>query len=313
MNKNFHKNKRVFVAGHSGLAGSAILNELKKYNCEILTADSNKLDLRIQNDVEKWFKNEKPDIVYLCAATAGGIHVNYSKPADFIYNNLAIQNSVIHSSYKNEIEKFCFLGSSCIYPRLSKQPMAEETLLTGPLDKHNIWYAIAKIAGIYLCDGFHKQYGMNFISVMPANLYGPGDKFTEDNSHVVAALLDRFHKAKLNSLMNVEVWGTGKARREFLFSEDMASASVYLMENVNSNEIINVGNSIDYTIKELAEMIADCVGFEGNILFDSSKPDGMPRKIVDSSKLEKMGWKAKIDFNEGIKKTYEWYLENIKF
>ena len=185
--------------------------------------------------------------------------------------------------------------------------------MTGALEETNESYAIAKIAGIYLCDGFHKQYGMNFISVMPANLYGPGDKFTEDNSHVVAALLDRFHKAKLNSLMNVEVWGTGKARREFLFSEDMASACVYLMENVNSNEIINVGNSIDYTIKELAEMIAECVGFKGNILFDSSKPDGMPRKIVDSSKLEKMGWKAKVDFNVGIKKTYEWYLENIKF
>jgi GDP-L-fucose synthase len=306
-----HKNKRIFVAGHTGLAGSSILNELNKKDCEVLTISSDKLDLRDQNSVEKWFKSEKPDGVYLAAATAGGIHANYSKPAEFIYNNLAIQNSVIHASYLSNVEKLCFLGSSCIYPRLAEQPMLENSLLTGPLDKHNIWYAISKIAGIYLCDGYSKQYGMDFISVMPANLYGPGDKITEENSHVVAALLDRFHKAKINNLKQVDVWGTGKARREFLYSNDMAEACVYLMENITSNEIINVGNSVDYTIKELADMISDCVGYKGTVTFDHSKPDGMPRKIVDSTKLENLGWKAKTSFNEGIQATYDWYLKNI--
>tara|TARA_Y200000002_G_C22688347_1_gene666938 strand:- start:7822 stop:8757 length:936 start_codon:yes stop_codon:yes gene_type:complete len=307
-----HKNKRVFVAGHNGLAGSSLLRKLKNKDCEILTISSENLDLRDQPKVENWFKKEKPDVVYLSAATAGGIHANYSQPADFIYNNLAIQNSVIHSSHLLDIEKLCFLGSSCIYPRDCQQPMNESSFLSGSLDKHNIWYAVAKIAGIYLCDGYSKQYNLDCISVMPANLFGPGDKFTENNSHVVAALLDRFHKAKVNNLKTAEVWGTGKARREFLYVDDMADAIVFLMENYNSSEIINIGNSIDYSIKELAEMIAACVGFKGELFFDESKPDGMPRKLVDSSKLKKLGWVSKTSFQEGISKTYEWYLRQTQ-
>lgn len=306
-----HKGKKVYIAGHTGLAGSAILDMLKRKNCDLIYEISSRLDLRNYSLVEKWFKENKPEIVYLCAATAGGIHVNYSKPGDFIYNNLAIQNSIIECSRKFDVEKICFLGSSCIYPRLAPQPMKEDTLLTGPLDKHNIWYAISKIAGVYLCDGYSKQYGLDSLCVMPANLYGPRDKFTESNSHVVAALLDRFHKAKVNNSESVDVWGSGKARREFLFSSDMADACVFLMENYDSKEIVNIGNGIDYTIKNLAEMIAECVGFQGKLRFDKSKPDGMPRKIVDVTKLNSIGWKAKVPFSQGISDTYDWYLKNI--
>ena len=305
-----HKGKRVYVAGHTGLAGSSILNHLKNKDCEILTELSDNLDLRIQNDVGKWFKKNKPDLVYLCAATAGGIHANYSKPAEFIYNNLAIQNAIINNAHLYEVEKLCFLGSSCIYPRLSPQPMKESALLTGPLDPYNIWYAIAKIAGIYLCDGYSKQYNLDSICVMPANLYGPRDKFTKSNSHVVAALLDRFHNAKIESKESVTVWGSGLAKREFLYSEDMADACVFLMENYSSSEIINIGNGKDYEIRELAEMISNCVGYHGEIKFDTTKPDGMPRKVVDVTKLNSTGWIAKTSFEEGIKKTYDWYLKN---
>ena len=306
-----HENKKIFVAGHNGLAGSSILRKLKSKNCELLFIPSEDLDLRDQSKVEKWFKSNKPDVVYLCAATAGGIHANYERPAEFIFNNIAIQNSVIHASYLTNVEKLCFLGSSCIYPRDCEQPMKESSFLSGPLDKHNIWYAVAKIAGIYMCDGYSKQYGLNSISVMPANLFGPGDKFSENNSHVVAALLDRFHKAKEKNLKKAEVWGSGMARREFLFVDDMADAVVFLMENYDSPEIINVGNSIDYSIKDLAKMIASCVGYEGNLVFDKTKPDGMPRKLVDSKKLLDLGWKPKTSFEKGIKETYKWYLNHI--
>lgn len=307
-----HEGKKVYIAGHKGLAGSALVRRLKNTNSEILKVDSCELDLTNQKEVEKWFKTNKPDVVYLAAATAGGIHANYERPAEFIYNNLAIQNNVINSAYENNVEKLCFLGSSCIYPRLAQQPMQESSLLTGPLDKHNIWYAIAKIAGLMLVDGYSKQYGCSYISVMPANLYGTGDKYTEKNSHVVAALIKRFHESKILGKSEITVWGTGNAMREFMHCDDMADACVYLMENYNSPEIVNIGTGEDLSIKDLAYEIKDIVGFDGNIIFDHSKPDGMPRKVVDVTKLNELGWKAKISLNEGLKKTYKHYLDDIK-
>lgn len=274
-------------------------------------AGSQDLDLRRQSDVESWFDSMRPDVVYLSAATAGGIHVNRSRPADFIYNNLAIQNSVIHSSHVYGVEKLCFLGSSCIYPRLAPQPMKEDCLLTGPLDENNIWYAVAKIAGLMTCDGYHRQYGSDFLSVMPANLYGLGDKFTLENSHVVAALLDRFHRSKIEDRNTVGIWGTGKARREFLFADDMADACVFLMERYSSPEIINVGCGYDYTISELADLISQAVGYKGSLSYDVSKPDGMPQKVVDVDKLADLGWRSGTSFETGIAATYEWYLKHV--
>ncbi len=312
MSKIFsHEGKRVYVAGHTGLAGSAIVRRLEKNATEILKVSHADLDLTNQKAVQDWFKHNRPDVVYLAAATAGGIHANYEKPAEFIYNNLAIQNNIINSSYEYEIEKLCFLGSSCIYPRLAPQPMQESSLLKGPLDKHNIWYAVAKIAGLMTIDGYSKQYGCNFISVMPANLYGPGDKYTEKNSHVVAALIKRFHECKTSKRNELEVWGTGKAMREFLHCDDMADACVFLMENYDSPEIVNVGTGKDLSIKELAYEIKEIVGFEGEIVFDHSKPDGMPRKVVDVKKLNKLGWSAKISLKEGLHHTYEEFLKAL--
>lgn len=307
-----HKGKRVYVAGASGLAGSAIVRRLEKLDCDIITVPSAELDLRRQADTESWFEKTRPDAVYLCAATAGGIHDNYARPGSFIYDNLAIQNSIIHASYLYDVEKLCFLGSSCIYPRDAAQPMTEEALMTGTLDKHNVWYAVAKIAGLYMCDGYSKQYQKDFISVMPANLYGPGDKYTEENSHVVAALLDRFHRAKAAGQPSVTIWGTGKARREFLYCDDMARACTFLMENYSSSEILNVGNEKDYSITELAQMIAQCVGYDGRMEYDLTKPDGMPRKIVDISKIKALGWAPEVSFEDGIETTYRWYLENVQ-
>ena len=304
-----HKGKKVYIAGHLGLAGSAIERRLVNEDCEIIKATHAELDLTNQNDVENFFKNNKPQAVYLAAATAGGIHANFEKPAEFIYNNLAIQNNVISSSYYNNVEKLCFLGSSCIYPRLAEQPMKESSLLTGSLDKHNIWYAVAKIAGLMMVDGFSKQYGCKYISVMPANLYGPGDKYSDENSHVVAALIKRFHESKISSKKEVEVWGTGNAMREFLHCDDMADACVYLMENYESPDIINVGTGQDISIKDLALLIKEIVGYSGILRFDTSKPDGMPRKVVDVSKLSDLGWKSKIDFREGISETYKEFLK----
>jgi GDP-L-fucose synthase len=304
-----HSKKRVYIAGHLGLAGSAIERRLINEDCEIIKATHSELDLKNQNDVENFFNKHKPEVVYLAAATAGGIHANYDKPAEFIYNNLAIQNNVISSSYKNDVNKLCFLGSSCIYPRLAEQPMKESALLTGPLDKHNIWYAVAKIAGLMMVDGYSRQYGCQYISVMPANLYGPGDKYSDENSHVVAALIKRFHESKKLHKKEVEVWGTGKAMREFLHCDDMADACVYLMENYESPDIINVGTGQDISIKDLALVIKEVVGFDGNLRFDASKPDGMPRKVVDVSKISDLGWKSKIGFREGISETYKDFLK----
>jgi GDP-L-fucose synthase len=310
MKKTFtHLNKKVYIAGHSGLAGSAIERRLKKENCHILKATHSELDLTIQKDVNEWFEANKPDAVYLAAATAGGIHANYERPAEFIYNNLVIQNNIIHASHLNKVKKLCFLGSSCIYPRLAEQPMKEDALLTGPLDKHNIWYAVAKIAGLMLVDGYSKQYGCKFISVMPANLYGPGDKYTEENSHVVAALIKRFHEAKEIGAKQVEIWGTGKAMREFMHCDDMADACFYLMEYYDSPDLVNVGTGEDVSIKDLAYLIKDVINFNGKLVFDTSKPDGMPRKVVDTKKLNDLGWTSSINLKEGLSQTYSLYKE----
>jgi GDP-L-fucose synthase len=306
-----HAGKRVYVAGHSGLAGSALTRRLTRENCQLLTATSSELDLRRQQEVEAWFAEHRPQVVYLAAATAGGIHANYERPAEFIYDNLAIQNAVIHAARLSRVEKLCFLGSSCIYPRLAPQPMAEDALLTGPLDKHNVWYAIAKIAGLMLVDGYSKQYGCDFISVMPANLFGPGDKFTPENSHVVAALIDRIHRAKIEGRDTVPIWGTGSVRREFFYCDDMADACVYLMNHYSSPEIVNIGTGDDHTITELATSICDAIGFNGKLVYDRSKPDGTPRKVVDVSRVNALGWKALTSFREGLTETYRWYLEHV--
>lgn len=306
-----HRGKRVYVAGHTGLAGSALTRRLASEQCEIICENHLNLDLTNQSDVNSWFTKHKPDVVYLAAATAGGIHVNYDRPAEFIYNNLQIQSNVIHASYQNGVEKLCFLGSSCVYPRLSSQPMREDCLLTGPLDKHNIWFATAKIAGLYLIDGYSKQYGCNFISVMPANLYGPGDKYSDENSHVVAALIKRFHLAKIKGYEQVVIWGTGSPQREFLHCDDMADACVYLMENHNSSELVNIGTGSDVSIRELARLIKGVVGYEGEVVFDPKKPDGMPRKVVDVSKLSNIGWRSKIGLDIGLASAYEAYLQDF--
>lgn len=306
-----HSGKKIYIAGHSGLAGSAIQRRVQQEDCEILSATHSELDLTIQKDVSEWFTKHKPDAVYLAAATAGGIHANYERPAEFIYNNIEIQNNIIHASYLNGVEKLCFLGSSCIYPRLAQQPMKENALLTGPLDKHNIWYAVAKIAGLMLVDGYSKQYGCKFISVMPANLYGPGDKYTEENSHVVAALIRRFHEAKQLKKANVEIWGTGKAMREFIHCDDMADACFYLMENYESPDLVNIGTGKDISIKDLAFLIRDVVNYSGDLIFNTSKPDGMPRKVVDTKKLNALGWTSSIELKDGLSKTYASYIKAI--
>lgn len=312
--KNYfsHSGKKIYIAGHSGLAGSAIQRRVEQVDCEILSATHSELDLTIQEDVFEWFAKNKPDAVYLAAATAGGIHANYERPAEFIYNNIEIQNNIIHASYLNGVEKLCFLGSSCIYPRLAQQPMKEDALLTGPLDKHNIWYAVAKIAGLMLVDGYSKQYGCKFISVMPANLYGPGDKYTEENSHVVAALIRRFHEAKQLNKTNVEIWGTGKAMREFIHCDDMADACFYLMENYESPDLVNIGTGKDISIKDLAFLIKDIVNYSGDLIFNTSKPDGMPRKVVDTQKLNDLGWTSSIELKDGLSKTYASYIKAIQ-
>tara|TARA_B110000211_G_scaffold108850_1_gene126205 strand:- start:2452 stop:3399 length:948 start_codon:yes stop_codon:yes gene_type:complete len=313
INKIFsHEKKKVYVAGHTGLAGSAIMRRLAEYDCELLTVNHADLDLTNQAGVNDWFREHAPDVVYLAAATAGGIHANYERPGEFIFNNLAIQNNVIDASYRYGVEKLCFLGSSCIYPRLAPQPMQENSLLTGSLDKHNVWYAVAKIAGLMLADGYSKQYGCDFISVMPANLYGPGDKYSEENSHVVAALIRRFDEAKRARHSSVKIWGTGKAMREFLHCDDMADACVHLMETYSSPDIINIGTGKDISIHDLAYLVKNVVGYDGGIEFDPEKPDGMPRKVVDVSLLREAGWSAQIDLAGGLVSTYESFLETTK-
>lgn len=300
------KNSKIYIAGHRGMVGSAIVRKLQKEGYEnLVLKTSSELDLRNQEATKIFFEAEKPEYVFLAAAKVGGINANNIYPADFIYDNLCIQNNVIHQSYKNGVKKLLFLGSSCIYPKNAPQPIKEEYLLSGYLEPTNDAYAIAKIAGIKLCQSYHKQYGCNFISAMPTNLYGPGDNYDLKNSHVLPALLRKFHEAKINNEPNVTVWGTGNPRREFLHADDVASASYYLMQHYNDPGIINIGVGKDISIGEMALMIKNISGYNGNLVFDTSMPDGTFQKLLDVSKINALGWNASIGFEEGVKSTYE--------
>lgn len=303
------KNSKIFVAGHRGMVGSAIYRKLQKEGYQnIITKTSSELDLRDQKAVADFFNAEKPDYVFLAAAKVGGIVANNTYRADFLYENLAIQNNVIHQSYLNGVKKLMFLGSSCIYPKMAPQPLKEDYLLTGLLEPTNEPYAIAKIAGIKMCDAYRDQYGCNFVSVMPTNLYGLNDNYHSENSHVLPALIRKFDEAKNNGSKDVVIWGTGSPMREFLFADDLADACYYLMENYNEPNLINIGTGEDLTIKDLALAVKKTVGFEGELVFDTSKPDGTPRKLMDVSKLHKLGWKHQIELEEGLKLAYQDYL-----
>ena len=299
----------MYVAGHRGLVGSAILRKLQETgHTNLVFRTSRKLDLRRQKRVEEFFEKEEPQFVFLAAGKVGGVMANTSFPAEFIYDNLMIETNVIHCAYKFRVEKLLFLGSSCIYPKDASQPMKEEYLLSGRLEPTNEPYAVAKIAGIKLCQSYNREYGTNFISVMPTNLYGPNDNFDLETSHVIPALIRKFHEAKINEKRFVEIWGTGSPRREFLYVDDLADACIFLIKHYGDSEIINVGTGKGISINELALMISEVVGFEGELRYDTTKPDGTPRKLLDISKINKLGWKARTDLREGIKATYHWFL-----
>lgn len=300
------KYDKIYVAGHRGMVGSAIVRKLRREGFQnLILLTSQELDLRDQNAVETFFKIEQPQYVFLAAAKVGGILANNNYPADFLYDNLAIQNNVIHQSYVSGVKKLLFLGSSCIYPKMAPQPIKEEYLLTGPLEPTNDAYAIAKITGIKMCEAYRKQYGCNFIAAMPTNLYGPGDNYDLKNSHVLPALLRKFHEAKVNNDPSVIIWGSGTPRREFLHADDLADALYFLMMHYDEKDFLNVGTGQDISIRELAELIQKITGYKGALEFDTSKPDGTPRKLLDVSKLESLGWKPAIKFSEGIKAVYK--------
>lgn len=306
-----NKDARIYVAGHRGLVGSAIARRLAKEGfTNVITRSSDELDLRSQSAVDRFFRDERPEYVFLAAAKVGGIHANDKYPAEFIRDNLQIQTNVIDAAYRNGTKKLLFLGSSCIYPKLAPQPMPESCLLTGPLEPTNEWYAIAKIAGLKMCQAYRRQYGFNAVSVMPTNLYGPGDNFNLENSHVLPALIRKFHEAKLRGDPEAVVWGTGTPRREFLFSDDLADACLFLMRFYDSEELINVGWGEDVSIRELAEMVREAVGYSGGLRFDTSKPDGTPRKLLDVSKLRALGWRPRTELPEGLAASYAWFIAN---
>ena len=305
------KDSRVYVAGHRGLVGSAILRRLEREGfTRLITRSHGELDLCVQAEVEGFFREERPDYVFLAAARVGGILANNTYPADFIRDNLQIQTNVIHAAYQAGVRKLLFLGSSCIYPRECPQPMKEEHLLTGKLEPTNEPYAVAKIAGIEMCRAYNRQYGTCFVSVMPTNLYGPGDNFDLQDSHALPALIRKFHEGKRDGVEAVTVWGTGRPRREFLHVDDMADACVFVMEHHEGHEILNVGVGKDISIGELALLVREVVGFEGDIRFDDTKPDGTPRKLLDVSRLTGLGWESRISLRAGIEQTYRWYREN---
>lgn len=309
------RDARVYVAGHRGLVGSALMRLLEAQGFDhLLTATRDEVDLRDQSAVSEWFQAHRPDYVFLVAGTVGGIHANSTRPAEFIYDNLMIHGTVVHSAYETGVRKLLYLGSSCIYPRQATQPISEEQLLTGPLEATNEWYAVAKIAGIKLCQAYRLQYGCDFISAMPTNLYGPGDNFDLESSHVVPALMRKFHDAKQAAASGeaneVSVWGTGSAMRELLHVDDLASACLYLMDHYSDHGHINVGTGIDLSIRELAETIRDVVNPEARLAWDSSKPDGTPRKLLDVSRLDELGWKPSIDLRAGLEATYDWFVES---
>jgi GDP-L-fucose synthase len=306
------KNSKIFVAGHRGMVGSAIVRKLKNEGYhQILTRSSAELDLRNQQAVNEFFENEKPDYVFLAAAKVGGIHANNVYRAQFLYENLMIEANIIHAAYSYGAKKLLFLGSSCIYPKMAPQPIKEEHLLTGLLEQTNEPYAIAKIAGIKLCEAYWDQYGSNFISAMPTNLYGQGDNYHLENSHVVPALIRKFDAAVRDGLAEVEVWGTGKPLREFMYVDDLADACFFLMEEYNDRGFVNIGTGEEVTIRELAETVAEVVGFKGDIVFNREKPDGTPRKLMDSTKLHSLGWKHRISLKEGLRKAYEHFQREM--
>ena len=302
--------KRVWVAGHAGMVGSALVRRLGSENCTILTATRKELDLRRQADVEQWMAANKPDAIFVAAAIVGGILANESHPTEFLTDNLQIQTNIIATADKLAVSKLLFLGSSCIYPRLAPQPLKEEYLLTGPLEPTNQWYAVAKIAGIKQCQAYRRAHGRDFISAMPTNLYGPNDNFDLASSHVLPALLVKAHRAKLSGARELTVWGSGTPRREFLHVDDLADACIFLMQRYSADEHINVGYGSDVTIRELADLISQGVGYTGTFVYDSSKPDGTPQKLMDVSRLGALGWRAKTSLTDGIAATYRWYLAN---
>ena len=309
-----HKKSKIYVAGHRGLVGSAIVRKLQELGYENLVCKAhNEVDLIRQEEVEQFFDQERPEYVFLAAAKVGGILANSSYPADFIYNNLVIQTNVIHASYLFNAKKLLFLGSSCIYPKLCPQPMKEEYLLSGYLEPTNEPYAIAKIAGIKMCQYYNRQYDTHFISVMPTNLYGPNDNFDLETSHVLPALIKKFNEAKAKDRKEVEIWGTGKPRREFLHVDDLSDACVYLMNHYDESDFINIGTGKDSSIRELADIVGKVVGFEEILRFDTSKPDGTPQKLLDVSRLKSLGWSPRISLKDGIKQTYEWCVKNSVF
>lgn len=306
-------NSKIYVAGHRGLVGSAIVRNLEaKGYTNIIYRTHKELDLTNQADVQAFFKEEQPEYVILAAAKVGGIHANNTYPADFIYDNLMIQNNVIKAAHDYKVKKLLFLGSTCIYPKMAPQPIREEYLLTGALEETNEAYAVAKIAGLEMCKFFKRQYGDNFISCMPTNLYGPNDNFDLKSSHVLPALIRKFHEAKVNGSDTVEVWGTGTPLREFIYVDDMADACVFLMENYDGEQHVNIGTGEEVSIRALAETVKEVVGFEGELVFNTDMPDGTPRKLTTVDKLHGLGWKHKVSLNEGIKLAYEWFLENYK-
>jgi len=303
------RGRKVWVAGHRGMVGSAIVRRLEREDCEILTVGRDALDLRRPQDVEAWMAAHRPELVFVAAATVGGIQANDSRPADFIYDNLMIEANVIHAAWRTRVKKLLFLGSSCIYPRDARQPMSEDALLTAPLETTNQWYAIAKIAGIRLCQAYRRQHGCDFISAMPTNLYGPGDNFDLESSHVIPALMVKIDRAKRAGDASVEIWGSGKPRREFLYCDDLADALVFLMRHYSDESHINVGTGTDVTIREVAELLAEVIGFKGRFHYNPAKPDGTPRKLLDVSRLVQLGWRAETPLRAGLEKTYRWLNE----
>jgi GDP-L-fucose synthase len=307
-----NKNSKIYVAGHRGLVGAAIVRRLRQEGYDnLVTRTSRELDLREQGAVREFFERERPEYVFLAAARVGGILANDTWPADFLYQNLMIEANVIESARLSGVAKLLFLGSTCIYPRMAPQPLKEEYLLTGPLEPTNEWYAVAKIAGIKLCQAYQRQYGARFISAMPTNLYGPGDNFDLESSHVLPALIRKFHEARTSGAATVTLWGTGTPLREFLHVDDCAAACLFLMHNYDGEGIVNIGVGKDLSIAELAELVGKVVGFTGKIVYDPGKPDGTPRKLVDATRIHQLGWRAGIPLEAGVRMTYEWYLENV--
>jgi GDP-L-fucose synthase len=302
------RGRRVFVAGHRGMVGAAIARRLASEGCELVAADRTRLDLTRQSEVERWFSDNRPDAVFLAAARVGGIHANNVYPADFIVDNLQIELNVMRSAFAVQVKKLVFLGSSCIYPKLAPQPMTEDMLLSGPLEPTNQWYAVAKIAGIKLAQAYRRQHGADFVSVMPTNLYGPGDNYHPQDGHVPAALIRRFHEAKVAKSPSATVWGTGTPRREFLAVDDLADACVFVMKHYSGDEFLNVGTGQDITIAEFARLVAEVVGYGGTLSFDTSRPDGTPQKLLDVSKLSTLGWRAKTALRDGLKAAYADFL-----